>query len=53
MNSVMEIGDRILFINEGRNAWEGTKEEVFKSDNEDLNNFVFASNLYRRIKDTF
>jgi len=50
MNSVMEIGEKILFINEGKNCWEGTKETIFDSENEILNNFVFASELCKTIK---
>lgn len=50
MNSVMEIGEKILFINEGLNCWEGTKDTIFDSDNEILNNFVFASELCKTIK---
>ncbi|MFA8435963.1 MAG: ABC transporter ATP-binding protein [Marinifilaceae bacterium] len=51
MNSVMEIGEKIIFINKGRKAWEGTKEEIFHTQNEELNNFVFASDLYQKIRD--
>jgi phospholipid/cholesterol/gamma-HCH transport system ATP-binding protein len=50
MNSVMEIGEKIIFINKGENAWEGSKEEIFHADNEDLNDFVFASELYKKVK---
>ncbi len=50
MNSVMEIGEKILFINKGNKAWEGTKEEIFNTDNKPLNDFVFASELYQKIK---
>jgi len=50
MNSVMEIGEKIVFISEGRKCWEGEKESIFTSDNEELNNFVFASELYKQIK---
>jgi len=50
MNSVIEIGEKILFINEGENCWEGTKKTVFDSDNEILNNFVFATELCKTIK---
>lgn len=50
MNSVMEIGEKIIFINKGAKAWEGTKEEIFHADNEDLNDFVFASELYKKVK---
>ena len=51
MNSVMGIGDKISFIFEGTKEWEGTKDEVFTSSNERLNNFIFASDLLRKVKD--
>lgn len=50
MNSVMEIGDKILFIHQGEKAWEGNKDTIFESNNEDLNNLVFASNLFKKVK---
>lgn len=50
MNSVMGIGEHILYIYEGRNEWEGSKEEVFDSNNEKLNNFIFASDLFRKVR---
>ena len=50
MNSVMQIGDNIAFINDGRIWWAGNKEELFNSDNNELNNFVFASKLFKRLK---
>jgi phospholipid/cholesterol/gamma-HCH transport system ATP-binding protein len=50
MNSVMEIGEKIIFIHKGKKDWEGTKEDIFSSDNENLNDFVFASNLAKKIK---
>jgi len=50
MNSVMEIGEKILFINKGIKAWEGSSEEIFDTENQSLNNFVFASNLFKKIK---
>ena len=50
MNSVMEIGENIIFINQGEKAWQGTKEDIFHADNEDLNDFVFASELYKKVK---
>lgn len=43
MNSVVEIGDKITYIHEGEKWWEGNNEEIFNSDNEELNKFVFAS----------
>lgn len=51
MNSVVSIGDHILFINGGHAAWQGTKEEVITSDNEDLNSFIFASDFFRKMRD--
>ena len=51
MNSVMGIGEHILFIYQGHAAWEGTKDDVMHSDNELLNNFIFASDLFRKVKE--
>ena len=50
MNSVMQIGDNIAFINDGRIWWTGNKEELINSDNKELNEFVFASKLFKRLK---
>ncbi len=50
MNSVMEIGDNVVFVNQGTKGWEGTRSDIFQTNNEDLNNLVFASNLYKEIK---
>ena len=50
MNSVMEIGEKIAYINNGVISWSGNKEELFQSKNEQLNNFVFASELFKRLK---
>lgn len=50
MNSVLGIGENIIFINKGHNEWVGNKDDIFHSDNEALNNFVFATDLFRRIK---
>jgi len=52
MNSVIEIGDSIAYINNGQISWTGNKEELLKSNNEQLNNFVFASELFKRLKNT-
>jgi phospholipid/cholesterol/gamma-HCH transport system ATP-binding protein len=51
MNSVMEIGDKILYIYKGEKWWEGDKHQIMKSDNKELNDFVFASELMRKFKD--
>lgn len=50
MNSVMEIGDNILFLSDGRKCWEGSREEILTSDNKVLNDFVFASELMKKFK---
>ena len=50
MNSVMEIGEKIVFIHEGRKWWEGTKHDILHSDNRELNDFVFASAMAKRAK---
>lgn len=51
MNSVMEIGDYILFAHKGEKCWEGNKEDILKSDNPILNQFVFASEFLRVYKE--
>lgn len=50
MNSVMEIGEKIVFIYEGRKWWEGTKEDILSADNRELNDFVFASAMAKRAR---
>jgi len=50
MNSIMGIGDYVLFISDGEKAWEGDREDIMETDNERLNNFVFAGKLMRRVK---
>ena len=50
MNSVMEAGDNIVFIHEGKAWWKGSREELLVSDNKELNEFIFASGLMRQVK---
>ena len=50
MNSVLEIGDNVMFIYQGCKCWEGSRKEILKTDNEALNNFVFATNMAQQIK---
>lgn len=50
MNSVMEIADKIVFIYKGENWWEGNKEDIWHTDNQELNDFIFASSLTKKIK---
>lgn len=50
MNSVMGIGDKVIFIHNGKKWWEGSKENILDSDNKELNDFVFSTELIRKIK---
>lgn len=50
MNSVMQIGENIAFIHKGEVWWNGSKEEIMKSKNKELTNFVFASDFFNRLK---
>ncbi|MDD6778174.1 MAG: ABC transporter ATP-binding protein [Bacteroidales bacterium] len=50
MNSVLGIGENIIFVNKGHNGWTGTKDDIFDSDNQALNDFVFATDLFQRVK---
>jgi phospholipid/cholesterol/gamma-HCH transport system ATP-binding protein len=50
MNSVMETGENIIFVHNGRMWWSGTREELLYSDNEELNAFIFASEVMRVVK---
>ena len=50
MNSVMEIGEKIVYIHNGRKWWEGTKDDILHADNPELNDFVFASAMAKRAK---
>ena len=51
MNSVMNIGENIIFINEGRLAWQGDCRGIIDSDNKELNDFVFASDLFQKVRE--
>ena len=50
MNSVMGIGENIVFINRGHVGWIGNKDEIYDQDNDDLNNFVYATDLFRDVR---
>ena len=52
MNSIMETGAHIILIDKGYKAWDGSKDDIFTSDNEALNAFVFASNLFKKVKNS-
>jgi phospholipid/cholesterol/gamma-HCH transport system ATP-binding protein len=49
----MEIGDNILFLKNGIKAWQGNKDEIFKTDNEDVVAFVYSSNLFRKVREAY
>lgn len=51
MNSVMGIGDSIIFIYQGHKEWEGTKDQIFTATNKRLNDFIFASDLLKKVKE--
>ena len=50
MNSVMEIGDHIIYLHKGNKVWEGTKDEIMNTNIKELNDFIFASSLMRAAK---
>lgn len=50
MNSIMEIGDNILFLKNGKKEWQGSRTDIFTADSQNLQDFVFASELYKKIK---
>ena len=53
MNSVMEIGEKIIFLKDGKKAWEGSNKEIFKTDNEAIVNFVYSSNLFKKVREAY
>jgi phospholipid/cholesterol/gamma-HCH transport system ATP-binding protein len=52
MNSVIEIGDHVNFINEGQNWWQGDRKSIITTDNKEINDFVFASDFMKEIKES-
>ena len=53
MNSVMEIGEKIIFLKDGHKEWEGTNKEIFKTDNEAVTNFVYSSELFKKVRQMY
>lgn len=53
MNSVMEIGEKIVFLKNGVKAWEGSNKEIFKTENEAIVNFVYSSNLFKKVREAY
>ena len=50
MNSVMEIGDKIVFLKDGHKAWEGSNKTIFKTDNKAVTDFVYSSELFKKVR---
>ena len=50
MNSVMEIGEKIVFLKNGKLVWQGSNLEIFKTDNKDVTDFVYSSDLFKKIR---
>ncbi|MDG2396243.1 MAG: ATP-binding cassette domain-containing protein [Flavobacteriaceae bacterium] len=53
MNSVMEIGEKIVFLENGSKKWEGTNKEIFKTENQSVTKFVYSSELYKKIRKVY
>ena len=51
MNSVLQIGEKIIFLKEGYKAWEGTKSEIFETNNEAVTHFVYSSDLLKKVRE--
>ena len=50
MNSVLEVGDKIIFLYKGEKWWEGNVDDILRTDNKEVNDFIFASRLAKNIK---
>ncbi len=53
MNSVMEIGEKIIFLKNGIKEWEGTNDEIFRTDNQAIVEFVYSSNLFKKVREAY
>lgn len=53
MNSVMEIGEKIVFLKNGLKEWEGTNKEIFKTDNQAVTDFVYSSELFKKVRQMY
>lgn len=53
MNSVMEIGEKIIFLRYGIKEWEGSHQDIFKTDNEAVSNFVYSSDLFKKVRQMY
>ncbi len=53
MNSVMEIGEKIVFLKDGKKTWEGSNKEIFRTENEAIVSFVYSSNLFKKVREAY
>ena len=53
MNSVMEIGEKIIFLVKGTKKWEGSNKDIFSTDNQSITDFVYSSELLKKVKKSF
>ena len=53
MNSVMEIGEKIVFLENGLKQWEGNNQEIFKTDNKAVTKFVYSSEMFKKIREIY
>ncbi|MGB0376051.1 MAG: ABC transporter ATP-binding protein [Flavobacteriaceae bacterium] len=53
MNSVMEIGEKIVFLESGLKAWEGTQKDIFVTDNDAVSSFVYSSDLFKKVREVY
>ena len=53
MNSVMEIGAKIVFLKNGYKEWEGSKDNIFQTDNEAVTDFVYSSELFKKVRKAY
>jgi len=51
MNSVMEIGEKIIFLKDGVKEWEGTSNDIFRTDNKAITDFVYSSDLFKKVRE--
>ena len=53
MNSVMEIGEKIIFLKNGQKAWEGSNKDIFQTDNQAVSDFVYSSYLFKKVREVY
>ena len=53
MNSVMEIGEKIIFLKNGQKAWEGSNKDIFQTDNQVVSDVVYSSDLFKKVREVY